>query len=128
MKTILNRVFPEDISQKIYDNLIELHVNNVVVEKVNTIKNIMSEEIERYDKRKACMICNNYSQIVYIYETILDINERFVKNKFYRFDKEFYYLSKGYIKVLEKSIFCETNYMLRKVTKDITYRLYLLVS
>ena len=122
MLTILNRIFPNDISNLIYDLVIKSHINNIVVSKLYDVELIMEKFIRIHKPEVAYNLSleNDYNVINGI---ISNIYERFVVKKVYEFDMEFRKTFKNYIECLKFHNDYQRNYLTKNMIERIIINL-----
>tara|TARA_E500000178_G_scaffold312362_1_gene328975 strand:+ start:323 stop:703 length:381 start_codon:yes stop_codon:yes gene_type:complete len=102
MKTILNRIFINDISEIIYNFLIYDYVNGILIGKINLIELMMLKINNTWNTDKN--IYNlNIIEFRQIYTMINQIYNNFIIKNYYNFDKEFIIVLKNYSKVIEEN-------------------------
>ena len=101
MITILNRIFPNDISEYIYNFVLYDYLNGTLIGKIIMIE-LMMEKINTtfYDN---CVYNLNYSEFNHVYNMINKINENVVKMNYYKFDCDFISVLNEYIRKIENN-------------------------
>ena len=102
MKTILNRIFINDISEIIYNFLIYDYVNGILIGKINLLELMMLKINNTWNTDKN--IYNlNIIEFRQIYTMINKIYNNFIINNYYNFDKDFIIVLKKYCKLIEEN-------------------------
>tara|TARA_Y100000591_G_scaffold332224_1_gene368784 strand:+ start:2894 stop:3274 length:381 start_codon:yes stop_codon:yes gene_type:complete len=102
MKTILNRIFINDISEIIYNFLIYDYVNGILIGKINLLELMMLKINNTWNTDKN--IYNlNIIEFRQIYTMINKIYNNFIIKNYYIFDKDFIIVLKKYCKLIEEN-------------------------
>ncbi len=102
MKTILNRIFINDISEIIYNFLIYDYVNGILIGKINLLELMMLKINNTWNTDKN--IYNlNIIEFRQIYTMINKIYNNFIIKNYYNFDKDFIIVLKKYCKLIEEN-------------------------
>ena len=107
MITILNRIFPEDISIEIYNFVIKRHVDTIVYGKIYNITLAMENIIRKYQQCISCniyMLTTDFAILKLINTNLMHIYNKFVIIKHYVFSEDTKNILAEFLKCLNKTI------------------------
>jgi len=107
MITILNRIFPEDISTEIYNFVIKRHVETIVYGKIYNIILAMENIIRKHQNNISRNIYNlttDFGVLKLINTNLMHIYNKFVIKKHYVFSDDTKNILAKFLKCLNKTI------------------------
>jgi hypothetical protein len=113
MITILNRIFPYDISQIIYNIAKNQHLNRILDGKLYLLVLVISKNIYQFKNHLSISFINDadYISIIDVSDRIQSIYNRYIIKYGCKFDEEFKTILQSYCNIMHKEFlnFIETD-------------------
>ena len=102
MITILNRIFPQDISQYIYNYVLESYIDSVIVGRIYIVE-LMMKKIIYYWSDTDYIYDIDILEFKTVVNIITKINNKLIIKNLYSFDDEFKNIIVKYCKIIDNN-------------------------
>lgn len=108
MKTILNKYFPEDIGNIIYDFLRKSCIKDRIETRLVLIEDILNNYIDKYQRHVYYDINIDYYTMNLLDQKIMKIQNNYINKQLYSFDERFITIFKKYRNTLFRIMVTQT--------------------